>query len=273
METHSSILAWKNSMDRGVWRATDHGAANSRIQVSEWAHIQSTLGLSMTKAGLDSLSLTPKTFLQLGENGGVRLGYWIWMRRGRRYYWKWGSGDWVDTPTSRCREQRGTCLTACGGKASSWLLIQHLPKEHSALGGTWQEEVLWGKVCWEALRESTWECKSTWGHSLLGLNLFHCIWNEGCRQTTPSTDPCPRQWDVNMVGSACPPRHGEGNRKQMQQEVIVLHFLHPGTEMPMLRPGPAKATRSQGDSLTSQLRRNKTLQRLKQVESHFSQTL
>ena len=25
MQTHSSILAWKNSMDRGVWQATVHG--------------------------------------------------------------------------------------------------------------------------------------------------------------------------------------------------------------------------------------------------------
>ena len=25
MATHSSILAWENSMDRGAWRATVHG--------------------------------------------------------------------------------------------------------------------------------------------------------------------------------------------------------------------------------------------------------
>ena len=27
MATHSSILAWKNSMDRGVWQAAVHGVA------------------------------------------------------------------------------------------------------------------------------------------------------------------------------------------------------------------------------------------------------
>ena len=27
MTTHSSILAWKNRMDRGAWRTTVHGAA------------------------------------------------------------------------------------------------------------------------------------------------------------------------------------------------------------------------------------------------------
>ena len=29
MATHSSILAWKNPMDRGVWQATVHGVAKS----------------------------------------------------------------------------------------------------------------------------------------------------------------------------------------------------------------------------------------------------
>ena len=29
METHSSILAWKNPMDRGAWQATVHGVAES----------------------------------------------------------------------------------------------------------------------------------------------------------------------------------------------------------------------------------------------------
>ena len=31
MATHSSILAWKNPMDRGIWRATVHGVARSQI--------------------------------------------------------------------------------------------------------------------------------------------------------------------------------------------------------------------------------------------------
>ena len=34
METHSSILAWKNSMGRGAWQATVHGVANSGTQLS-----------------------------------------------------------------------------------------------------------------------------------------------------------------------------------------------------------------------------------------------
>ena len=29
MATHSSILAWKNPMDRGAWYATVHGVAES----------------------------------------------------------------------------------------------------------------------------------------------------------------------------------------------------------------------------------------------------
>ena len=33
--THSSILAWKNPMDRGAWRATVPGATESRTQLSD----------------------------------------------------------------------------------------------------------------------------------------------------------------------------------------------------------------------------------------------
>ena len=34
METHSSILAWRISMDRGAWQATVHGVAKSQTQFS-----------------------------------------------------------------------------------------------------------------------------------------------------------------------------------------------------------------------------------------------
>ena len=30
MTTHSSVLAWKNPIDRGAWRATVHGVTKSR---------------------------------------------------------------------------------------------------------------------------------------------------------------------------------------------------------------------------------------------------
>ena len=30
MATHSSILAWRSTMDRGPWRATVHGVTKSR---------------------------------------------------------------------------------------------------------------------------------------------------------------------------------------------------------------------------------------------------
>ena len=30
MATHSSILAWRTPMDKGVWRATGHGVTESR---------------------------------------------------------------------------------------------------------------------------------------------------------------------------------------------------------------------------------------------------
>ena len=36
MATHSSILAWSNSMDRGTWQATVHGVAKSWTQLSDF---------------------------------------------------------------------------------------------------------------------------------------------------------------------------------------------------------------------------------------------
>ena len=36
MATHSSILAWKKSKDRGAWWATVHGVANSQTWLSNW---------------------------------------------------------------------------------------------------------------------------------------------------------------------------------------------------------------------------------------------
>ena len=33
--THSSILAWRISMDRGAWRATVHGVAKNPTQLSD----------------------------------------------------------------------------------------------------------------------------------------------------------------------------------------------------------------------------------------------
>ena len=35
MATHSSILAWRIPMDRGTWRATVHGVAESRTRLSD----------------------------------------------------------------------------------------------------------------------------------------------------------------------------------------------------------------------------------------------
>ena len=35
MATHSSILAWRIPMDRGVWQATVHGVTKSRTWLSD----------------------------------------------------------------------------------------------------------------------------------------------------------------------------------------------------------------------------------------------
>ena len=41
MATHSSILAWRIPMDRGAWRAADHGLTQSRTRLSDGAHTSS----------------------------------------------------------------------------------------------------------------------------------------------------------------------------------------------------------------------------------------
>ena len=38
MATHSSILAWRNSMDRGAWQATVHGVKKSWTRLSDFTH-------------------------------------------------------------------------------------------------------------------------------------------------------------------------------------------------------------------------------------------
>ena len=36
MATHSSVLAWKNPMNRGGWQATFHGVAKNQTQLSNY---------------------------------------------------------------------------------------------------------------------------------------------------------------------------------------------------------------------------------------------
>ena len=40
MVTHSSILAWKNSMVRGAWQATVHRVTKIQTQLSDWTQAQ-----------------------------------------------------------------------------------------------------------------------------------------------------------------------------------------------------------------------------------------
>ena len=57
MATHSSILAWRNSMDRGAWWATVHGVTESRTQMSTFIFIWSLKDLE--KLGSRETCLIP----------------------------------------------------------------------------------------------------------------------------------------------------------------------------------------------------------------------
>ena len=48
MATHSSILTWKNAMDREVWQAAVHGVTKSWTGLSDWAHTHIPLLVSRT---------------------------------------------------------------------------------------------------------------------------------------------------------------------------------------------------------------------------------
>ena len=43
MATHSSILAWRIPIDRGVWRATGHGVSKNQTGLNDFSSAISTL--------------------------------------------------------------------------------------------------------------------------------------------------------------------------------------------------------------------------------------
>ena len=57
MAIHSSILAWKNPMDRGAWWATVHGVAKSQTRLSCWTEcIHSLVSAANTHLSIGFLS-------------------------------------------------------------------------------------------------------------------------------------------------------------------------------------------------------------------------
>ena len=89
MATHSSILAWRISMDRGAWQATVHGVAESRTRLRRpgtrtggWWQLCDSRGKSSKQAGLLSAvadlreapcSLLVSLFLRVSHSGDCPL--------------------------------------------------------------------------------------------------------------------------------------------------------------------------------------------------------
>ena len=49
MPTHSAMLAWRIPMDRGAWRATIHGVAES--DMTKYTLMQGDVGLGLSLVG------------------------------------------------------------------------------------------------------------------------------------------------------------------------------------------------------------------------------
>ena len=68
MATHSSILAGKNLMDRGVWRATFHGVTKSQTQLKQLSMAQRAYKLT------NVLSWQLRYYDGLVERGNLHFG-------------------------------------------------------------------------------------------------------------------------------------------------------------------------------------------------------
>ena len=69
MATHSSILAWKNPMNRGAWWAAVHGVANSRTRLSEFTFTFQFHALEKEMA--THSSVLARRVPGMGEPGGL----------------------------------------------------------------------------------------------------------------------------------------------------------------------------------------------------------
>ena len=81
METHSSILTWKNPMDRGAWLAAVHGVTKGRTRLSDFFQcscLETSMDRGAGRAGLQhkiglSFALQPSEDHVLSGPGRVLI--------------------------------------------------------------------------------------------------------------------------------------------------------------------------------------------------------
>ena len=72
MATHSIVLAWRNSMDRGAWRATVRRVAKSQTRLSDSAHRSFHSHLEALFSSLSIPRWQPTLVLSPGKSHGWR---------------------------------------------------------------------------------------------------------------------------------------------------------------------------------------------------------
>ena len=77
METHSNILALKNSMDRGAWRATVHRVTKSQTWLSNFSSLHFPGGSAGKESACNAgdPGLIPGWGRSLGKGNGYPLQY------------------------------------------------------------------------------------------------------------------------------------------------------------------------------------------------------
>ena len=97
MATHSSILAWSISMDRGAWQAIVHRVAKSQTQLKELSmHTYRYWSFPGSSAGKESTCNAgdPGLIPRLGRSPGEGIGY------PRQYSWDSLVAQMVKNPLS-----------------------------------------------------------------------------------------------------------------------------------------------------------------------------
>ena len=97
--THSSILAWRTTMNRGAWHAAAHGVSNRQTQLSDTTHNTKNIsfgilqGQTLPPLSVNSASGFIKPKLKENSNWELVVLSLLVLPGKERYIWNWGSGQ------------------------------------------------------------------------------------------------------------------------------------------------------------------------------------